>query len=77
MTASVLLWSLHRTTYRTSSPPLLKLTWAAEKVSAGDLDETMINTERKDEIGRLAVSFERMQRSIREKCCWLKVKMMS
>ncbi|CAH6929184.1 Chitin catabolic cascade sensor histidine kinase ChiS [Vibrio chagasii] len=47
--------------------PLLKLTWAAEKVSAGDLDETMINTERKDEIGRLAVSFERMQRSIRDK----------
>ncbi|WP_428771375.1 response regulator [Vibrio sp.] len=47
--------------------PLLKLTWAAEKVSAGDLDETVINTERKDEIGRLAVSFERMQRSIREK----------
>ena len=27
----------------------------------------MINTERKDEIGRLAISFERMQRSIREK----------
>ncbi|MCW8332257.1 response regulator [Vibrio paucivorans] len=47
--------------------PLLKLTWAAEKVSAGDLDENVINTERKDEIGRLAVSFERMQRSIREK----------
>lgn len=47
--------------------PLLKLTWAAERVSAGDLDEAMINTERKDEIGRLAVSFERMQRSIREK----------
>ena len=47
--------------------PLLKLTWAAEKVSAGDLDETTFNTERKDEIGRLAISFERMQRSIREK----------
>ncbi|MCR9420535.1 response regulator [Vibrio sp. RM-69-4] len=47
--------------------PLLKLTWAAEKVSAGDLDENVINTDRKDEIGRLAVSFERMQRSIREK----------
>ncbi len=47
--------------------PLLKLTWAAEKVSAGDLDETMGHTERRDEIGRLAVSFERMQRSIREK----------
>ncbi|MDK2627226.1 HAMP domain-containing protein, partial [Vibrio vulnificus] len=42
---------------------LLKLTWAAERVSAGDLDENMINTERKDEIGRLAISFERMQRS--------------
>ncbi|PMK04499.1 response regulator [Vibrio sp. 10N.261.55.A7] len=52
--------------------PLLKLTWAAEKVSAGDLDETMINTERKDEIGRLAVSFERMQRSIREKMILIK-----
>ncbi|MGR5236686.1 ATP-binding protein [Vibrio alfacsensis] len=47
--------------------PLLKLTWSAEKVSAGDLDETTFNTERKDEIGRLAISFERMQRSIREK----------
>ncbi|MDF2154990.1 response regulator [Vibrio sp. CAU 1672] len=47
--------------------PLLKLTWAAEKVSAGDLDDTTFNTERKDEIGRLATSFERMQRSIREK----------
>ncbi|MCG3730003.1 response regulator [Vibrio cincinnatiensis] len=47
--------------------PLLKLTWAAERVSAGDLDKAIINTERRDEIGRLAVSFERMQRSIREK----------
>ncbi|KGY12341.1 histidine kinase [Vibrio tubiashii] len=47
--------------------PLLQLTWAAEKVSAGDLDADMNNTQRKDEIGRLAISFERMQRSIREK----------
>lgn len=47
--------------------PLLKLTWSAERVSAGDLDETLLNTDRQDEIGRLAVSFERMQRSIREK----------
>ncbi|MGL6027783.1 MAG: HAMP domain-containing protein, partial [Vibrio sp.] len=52
--------------------PLLKLTWAAERVSAGDLDEAMINTERKDEIGRLAVSFERMQRSIRDKITLIK-----
>ncbi|MEL7291358.1 MAG: response regulator [Pseudomonadota bacterium] len=52
--------------------PLLKLTWAAEKVSAGDLDADMINTQRKDEIGRLAVSFERMQRSIREKILLIK-----
>lgn len=52
--------------------PLLKLTWSAEKVSAGDLDADMINTERKDEIGRLAVSFERMQRSIREKILLIK-----
>ncbi len=47
--------------------PLLQLTWSAEKVSAGDLDADINNLGRKDEIGRLAVSFERMQRSIREK----------
>ncbi|MEH0742024.1 response regulator [Vibrio cholerae] len=47
--------------------PLLQLTWSAEKVSAGDLEADINNTNRKDEIGRLAVSFERMQRSIREK----------
>ncbi|WP_341659081.1 response regulator [Vibrio sp.] len=47
--------------------PLLKLTWAAEKVSAGNLDTDIVNTQRKDEIGRLAISFERMQRSIRDK----------
>lgn len=47
--------------------PLLRLTWAAERVSAGDLEQDMISTDRKDEIGRLAVSFARMQRSIREK----------
>lgn len=47
--------------------PLLRLTWAAERVSAGDLDQDMISTDRKDEIGRLAVSFARMQRSIRDK----------
>lgn len=52
--------------------PLLKLTWAAEKVSAGDLDTDIINTERKDEIGRLAISFERMQRSIRDKILLIK-----
>ncbi|WP_438696041.1 ATP-binding protein [Vibrio marinisediminis] len=46
--------------------PLLKLTWSAEKASAGDLNAE-INTARKDEIGRLAIAFERMQRSIREK----------
>ncbi|CCN45208.1 putative sensor histidine kinase/response regulator [Vibrio nigripulchritudo MADA3029] len=52
--------------------PLLKLTWSAERVSAGDLDEVMFETRRKDEIGRLAVSFQRMQRSIREKILTIK-----
>ncbi|WED22273.1 ATP-binding protein [Vibrio sp. JC009] len=47
--------------------PLLKLTWAAEKVSAGELEHNMLSTDRTDEIGRLAVSFERMRASIREK----------
>lgn len=47
--------------------PLLKLAWAAERVSAGDLDQNIVSIERKDEIGRLAASFTRMQRSIREK----------
>lgn len=47
--------------------PLLKLTWAAEKLSAGDLDQTLTYSDRKDELGRLALSFERMRCSIREK----------
>ncbi|WP_153447734.1 response regulator [Vibrio algicola] len=47
--------------------PLLKLAWAAERVSAGDLDQELEVLKRKDEIGRLSVSFIRMQRSIREK----------
>ncbi|GAM72828.1 chitin catabolic cascade sensor histidine kinase chiS [Vibrio ishigakensis] len=47
--------------------PLLKLTWAAERISAGHLEEKVEGAEREDEIGRLAVSFERMQRSVREK----------
>lgn len=47
--------------------PLLKLTWAAEQVSAGDLDQKINSTDREDEIGRLAVSFARMQRSVRDK----------
>ncbi|WP_238029004.1 MULTISPECIES: response regulator [unclassified Photobacterium] len=47
--------------------PLLRLTWAAEKASGGDLDQVIEGTERSDEIGRLAISFSRMQRSIREK----------
>lgn len=47
--------------------PLLRLTWAAERVSAGDLDQKIGSTERSDEIGRLATSFARMQSSIRDK----------
>ncbi len=47
--------------------PLLRVTWAAERVSAGDLDQDISGTDRPDEIGRLAISFARMQRSVREK----------
>ncbi|GAD90997.1 putative two-component hybrid sensor and regulator [Vibrio halioticoli NBRC 102217] len=47
--------------------PLLKLAWTAERISTGDLNEHVEGTEHEDEIGRLAISFERMQRSIREK----------
>ncbi len=67
LTAIVLVVIASHTLSNFITSPLLKLTWAAERASAGDLDESMINTERRDEIGRLAVSFERMQRSIREK----------
>lgn len=57
---------------RLISDPILQLAWAAEKVSAGDLNESITHTERRDEIGRLAASFERMQRSIREKIATIK-----
>ncbi len=67
LTAIILVVIASHTLSNFITSPLLKLTWAAERASAGDLDESMINTERRDEIGRLAVSFERMQRSIREK----------
>lgn len=67
LTAIILVVIASHTISNFITAPLLKLTWAAERASAGDLDESMINTERRDEIGRLAVSFERMQRSIREK----------
>ncbi len=52
--------------------PLLKLTWVAERVSAGDLDQEIISIDRKDEIGRLAHSFARMQKSISEKLLLIK-----
>nr|WP_086940082.1 response regulator [Thaumasiovibrio occultus] len=54
--------------------PLLKLTWAAERVSAGDLDQDITSTDRPDEIGRLAISFARMQRSVREKLILIREK---
>lgn len=52
--------------------PLLRLTWAAEQVSAGDMDQEIAYTDRRDEIGRLATSFARMQRSISDKLALIK-----
>ncbi|GLS89373.1 histidine kinase [Psychromonas marina] len=47
--------------------PILNLAWIAERIAAGDLNQRVNGTERSDEIGRLAISFARMKRSIREK----------
>lgn len=47
--------------------PILNLAWIAERIAAGDLDQRVSSTERNDEIGRLAISFARMKRSVREK----------
>lgn len=47
--------------------PILNLTWIAERIAAGDLNQHVNGTERSDEIGRLAISFARMKLSIGEK----------
>ncbi|WP_022940784.1 response regulator [Psychromonas hadalis] len=47
--------------------PILNLAWIAERIAAGDLNQRVSGTERNDEIGRLAISFARMKRSVREK----------
>ena len=46
---------------------ILNLAWIAEQIAAGDLNQRVSGTERNDEIGRLAISFARMKRSVREK----------
>ncbi|MCW8330126.1 response regulator [Photobacterium sp. SDRW27] len=67
LTAIVLVFIASHWLSNSITAPLLRLTWAAERVSAGDLEQKIESTERSDEIGRLAVSFARMQRSVREK----------
>ncbi len=49
---------------RALSRPIVKLTDAANRISVGELD-VKINTQRKDEIGDLAVAITRLQDSIR------------
>lgn len=56
----VLGWHLARQLTR----PLAELTTAAERVAAGDLDQTL-EVRRDDETGRLASSFNRMTRELR------------
>ncbi|MEH6531624.1 MAG: response regulator [Photobacterium frigidiphilum] len=67
LTAIVLVFISSHWLSNSITAPLLRLTWAAERASAGDLEQEIKGTERSDEIGRLAISFARMQRSIREK----------
>ena len=47
--------------------PVLGLAWMAERVTEGDLNLDINETKRKDEIGRLAVSFVKMKNSVRDK----------
>ncbi|RJK97845.1 GGDEF domain-containing protein [Vallicoccus soli] len=53
-------WNLARQLSR----PLAELTEAAERVAAGDLDQTL-PVRRRDETGRLALAFNRMTRELR------------
>ena len=62
----LVIWAAHWIS-NSITAPLFRLTWAAEQVAAGDLDQEIGNTTRTDEIGRLATSFSRMQSSIRDK----------
>lgn len=50
---------------RSVSKPIEALTHAAEEISRGDFNQSIVGTERKDEIGGLARAVERMAASIK------------
>ena len=51
---------------RTVLRPVMQLSGSADKVSTGDFDIPEFDETRKDEVGQLAVSFNRMRRSLQQ-----------
>lgn len=51
---------------RNIAKPLRKMTDAATKIAAGELDDSFISLKRQDEIGILSQTFSRMSKSLRE-----------
>lgn len=51
---------------RIISKPLINISSAAEKISAGDLTVEEISVKNKDEIGELAIAFNRMAQNLRD-----------
>ncbi len=59
-------WIASRLLQRQLLDPLLALRGEAGAIAGGDLDHAIANTGRKDEIGSLAVSFDKMRTAVRK-----------
>ncbi len=62
----VVFWIASRLLQRQLLDPLFALRGEAGAIAGGDLDQPIANTERRDEIGNLAQSFDRMRGAVRK-----------
>ena len=61
----IVFWIASRLLQKQLLDPLLALRGEAGAIAGGDLDHAIANTSRRDEIGSLAVSFDRMRSAVR------------
>jgi class 3 adenylate cyclase len=62
----IVFWIASRLLQRQLVEPLLTLRREAGVIASGDLDQTIVNTDRPDEIGNLANSFDMMRGAVRK-----------
>ena len=62
----IVFWIASRLLQKQLLDPLLTLRGEAGAIAGGDLDHAIANTARRDEIGSLAVSFDKMRSAVRK-----------